>query len=282
MLLTAMACKSTELTKAEAADAQIEQQLKQTPYTKAHGVYHVVSTPSWGYEVNEGDTVLLWYVAQVSGSGLVFDTNVESVATEAGLQRSTSQPLRVVAGQTELIPGLRNGLLLCRLGQTANIYCNPSQGFGGEWRGMVPPWSTLVYTVQIVGLNGPGIVAERQQWASIDLQGLNADTSGMYLSIAGTATAELLPQPTDTVLGWYRCTLPNGTPLHETAETEQLPMQQLPAALALCLRQMRPGQTATLVAPSPLLYGKSGAQHPPVAPYQPLRFELRLDGIKNR
>lgn len=282
MLLTAMACKSTELTKAEAADVQIEQQLKQTPYTKAHGVYHVVSTPSWGYEVNEGDTVLLWYVAQVNGSGQVFDTNVESVAAEAGLERSTDQPLRVVAGQTELTPGLRNGLLLCRLGQTAQIYCNPSQGFGGEWRGMVPPWSTLVYTVQIVGLNGPGIAAERQQWASIELQGLSPDTSGMYLSIAGTATAELIPQPTDTVLAWYRCSLPNGTTVHETSDTEQLPMQQLPAALALCLRQMRPGQTATLVTPSPLAYGKSGAQQPPVAPYQPLRFELRLDGIKNR
>lgn len=280
-LLSAAACgKSTELTKAEAADTQIEQRLGQTPHTKAHGVYHVVTAPSWGYEVNEGDTVLLWYVAQVLGSGLVFDTNVEAVAAEAGLQRSTAQPLRVVAGQTELTAGLGNGLLLCRLGQTAQIYCNPSQGFGGEWRGLVPPWSTLMYTVQIVGLNGPGIAAERRQWASIDLQGLSPDTSGMFLSIGGTATTEALPQPTDTVLAWYRCLLPDGTPLYETDQTEQLPMQQLPIAVALCLRQMHPGQTAVLVAPSPLAYGKSGAQQPPVAPYQPLRFELRLDGIK--
>ena len=53
-------------------------------YTKSDGVYHIATEPSYGYEVNNGDTVKFWYVGYTL-SGLVFETNVESVAIEENL-----------------------------------------------------------------------------------------------------------------------------------------------------------------------------------------------------
>lgn len=280
--LLASCGKSTELTKAEEADEQIENYLGTKPYTYEHGVYHLTSTPSWGYQVNIGDTVLLWYVGQVFRSDVVFDTNVAEVAARSGLQRST-QPLRMVMGDDNFAQGLHNGLLLCRDGETAQIFCNPSYGYGGDWFGVVPPWSTIAYTVQVAYLNGPGIIREQQLMASLDLSGLTPDTSGMYIAIEGSATANTLPSPTDSVYAWFSTSLPNGSPLSSTNEPNALlaVKQPLPAVM-LALLQMYPGQTATVIAPSPLCYGKYGSETPAVQPYQPLCFEIRLDSIKGR
>ena len=281
--LTVSCGKSTELTKAEEADKQIENYLGQKPYTHEHGVYHLTNTPSWGYEVNIGDTVLLWYVGQVFRSEVVFDTNVAEVANQAGLQRST-QPLRMVMGDDDNIAkGLHNGLLLCRDGEIAQIFCNPSYAFGGDWFGVVPPWSSIAYTVQVAYLNGPGIIREQQLMATLDLSGLTPDTSGMYIAIEGSATANTLPSPTDSVYAWYSCALPNGGTISSSVEPNALLAVNHPLpALMLALRQMYPGQTATVVAPSPLCYGKYGSETPAVQPYQPLRFEIRLESIKGR
>lgn len=280
--LTVSCGKSTELTKAEEADKQIENYLGSKPYTHEHGVYHLTNTPSWGYQVNIGDTVLLWYVGQVFRSDVVFDTNVAEVATQAGLQRST-QPLRMVMGDDNFAKGLHNGLLLCRQGETAQIFCNPSYAYGGDWFGVIPPWSTIAYTVQVAYLNGPGIIREQQLLASLDLSGLTPDTSGMYIAITGTATSSTLPSPTDSVYAWFNYSLPNGNTLHSTNQPNTLmPVAQPLPALMLALQQMHPGQTATVIAPSPLCYGKQGSETPAVQPYQPLRFEIRLDSIKGR
>lgn len=282
LVATLISCgKSTELSKAEEADKQIESYLGQKPYTHENGVYHLTNTPSWGYEVNIGDTVLVWYVAQVFRSNLVFDTNVPEIAAEHDLPRATT-PLRMVMGDDAMIKGLHNGLLLCRDDEIAEIFCNPSYAFGGDWFGVVPPWSTIAYTVHVAYLNGPGIMQEQQLLANIDLSGLTADTSGMFIGIDGTATASKLPKLTDSVYAWYSCSLPNSnTPIVQTnAPNTLMAVKQPVAAIMLALLQLNPGQTATVIAPSPLCYGKHGSETPAVQPYQPLRFEIRLDSIK--
>ena len=50
---------------------------KKWTYTKSEGVYHVVVQPSYGYEVNYGDTVTFWYKGYtIQSPVLVFDTNI--------------------------------------------------------------------------------------------------------------------------------------------------------------------------------------------------------------
>lgn len=255
---------------------------KKIDYTNENGVYHVVTSPSYGYQVNIGDTVAFWYVGSVYPNSLVFDTNIKSVAVDNHLDTvlHTFDSLVVVMGDDGLLEGLHNGLLLCRDGQKASIYFNPSHGYGKHMQGAVQPWSTLQFDVEIVHLNSPAIEAEKQAIAAMDLSEYTQHASGLYYKFTND-TVGALPQLTDTVYCWYRCTLPDGTTV-EQAETPNVRIAVADKlntpALKESLLMLAPGRTIIVLAPSPLAYGKKGRTN--VSPYQTVCYEIRLDSIQ--
>ena len=103
---------------------------KNWDFTAENGVYHVATSPTYGYEVNYGDTVSFWYVGSTFTSNTIFDTNIEAIALQYHLDTTARhfEPLTVVMGQDNLLEGLHNGLLICRLGQESSIFFNSSYG----------------------------------------------------------------------------------------------------------------------------------------------------------
>lgn len=249
-------------------------------YTKTDGVYHVAVGPSYGYEVNSGDTVKFWYVGYTL-SGLVFETNVESVAIAENLNTSVRnfEPLRVIASETNLITGLKRGLLLTRLNQTSTIIFTSDLGFKGKIVGPIDAWSPLAYDIVVIYVNGKGIQSEKQLLASMNLSGYNLHSTGLYYKYL-VDTSSTRPVSTSTVYGWYKITLPTGEVVEEvtTPNTSISLSGSILGAVKEGFMLLSLGGSAEFIAPSPMGYGKKGNSK--VQPYQPIAISMRLDSIK--
>lgn len=249
-------------------------------YTKSDGVYHIATEPSYGYEVNNGDTVKFWYVGYTL-SGLVFETNIESVAIEENLNTEVRsfEPLSVVAGETDLITGLKRGLLLTRLNQTSTIIFTSDLGFKGQIVGPIDAWSPLAYDMVVIYVNGKGIQSEKQLLAAMDLSSYNLHSTGLYYKYL-VDTSSTRPISTSTVYGWYKITLPSGEVVEEvsTPNTTINLSETNIGAIKEGFMLLSLGGSAEFIAPSPMGYGKKGNDIVP--PYQPLAVSMRLDSIK--
>ncbi len=249
-------------------------------YTKSDGVYHIATEPSYGYEVNNGDTVKFYYVGYTL-SGLVFETNVESVAIEENLNTEVRsfEPLRVIAGETDLITGLKRGLLLTRLNQTSTIIFTSDLGFKGQIVGPIDAWSPLAYDIVVIYVNGKGIQSEKQLLEAMDLSSYNLHSTGLYYKYL-VDTSSTRPVSTSTVYGWYKITLPSGEVVEEVLTpntTINLSVTNL-GAIKEGFMLLSLGGSAEFIAPSPMGYGKKGNDF--VSPYQPIAISMRLDSIK--
>jgi len=255
---------------------------KKWTYTKSEGVYHVVVQPSYGYEVNYGDTVTFWYKGYtIQSPVLVFDTNIKSEAVLAKLDTNTRtlEPVRVIAGKTKLIEGLKRGLLLCRQGQKSTIFFTSDIGFGDNQVGPLPPWTPLAYDIEVVALNGRGIESEQNIIKSMDLTGYTLHSSGLYYRYL-LDSSTVRPLSNSVVYGWYSISLTDGTVVTQTpGANEKVDLTgQMPEALRLGFQLASLGGKITILAPSPLGYGKSGSSK--VMPYVPIVVDIRLDSIK--
>lgn len=250
------------------------------PYTKSNGVYHIATEPSYGYEVNNGDTVKFWYVGYTL-SGLVFETNVEAVAIDENLNTDFREfePLRVIAGETDLIAGLKRGLLLTRLNQTSTIIFTSDLGFKGQIVGPIDAWSPLAYDIQITYVNGKGIQSEKKLLEAMDLSSYSLHSTGLYYKYL-VDTSSTRPVSTSTVYGWYKITLPNGEIVDEiTSPNKQISLSgSVLGAIKEGFLLLSLGGSAEFIAPSPMGYGKKGNSK--VKPYQPISISMRLDSIK--
>lgn len=255
---------------------------KKLIYTKSNGVYHVATTPSYGYEINNGDTVEFWYKGYtLESTPLVFDTNIKSIARSEKLDTNVRDfvPMRVIAGKTELVEGLKRGLLLARQNQQSTIIFTSDLGFKAQIIGPLAAWSSLAYDIEIIRVNGIGIEREEQILNSMDLTGFSKHTSGLYYKYISNPDASS-PAATSVVYGWYKCTLADGSVVSEitTPNAEINLNSNIIAALRVGFTLLKTGGSAQFVAPSPLCFGKTGNEM--VDPYQPLLISIRLDSIK--
>jgi FKBP-type peptidyl-prolyl cis-trans isomerase len=257
---------------------------KSWEYNLVGDVYHVVRIPSYGYQVAVGDTVTFWY-AGYTLDGVVFDTNVKSVAKSNKLDTviRSFEPLVTVAGRGVLIGGLDEGLLLVCDQEGATILFPSSLGFGKDAIGPIEQWSPLAYNVQITKVNGVGIQKEKLYLAELNPtgSGYTLDTSGLYYKFSMEGSGSI-PVKTDTIYGWYKGTLPDGTVVKDLGEGNQqfvLSNINIPAGIRLGFMLTKVGGTTDLVLPSYLAYGNEGVKGV-VEPYQTLFFQIRLDSIK--
>lgn len=284
--LSLVSCdKSLETDKRYAEEKNIEAYIakKSWKYVKQNGVYHVSLDPSYGYQVNIGDTVTFTYKAYtLDEPPIVFDTNIKSEAIAAKLDTlvRSFKPLEALVGETRLIDGVNRGLLLCREGEKAAILFPSDLGFKDRWMGGVPAWSSIVFEVDILSLNGQGIAKEQALMQAIDHTGFTLHHSGLYYRIL-TQPSGSKPTEQSTVYGWYCISLPDGTPVLESQtpnEVIDLANPLIPALQVGFTLIAEEGGKAELLAPSPLGFGNSG--YDAIPPYQPLFLSIRLDSIK--
>ena len=98
-----------------------------------------------------GDTVLVNYTGRML-DGKVFDSSIEAEAKKAGLQQGDRkyEPIPVILGTSPVIQGWTEGLLLLNEGAKAKFIIPSGLGYGDQSAGDIPPYSTLVFDVELV------------------------------------------------------------------------------------------------------------------------------------
>ncbi|MBS7566528.1 FKBP-type peptidyl-prolyl cis-trans isomerase [Mucilaginibacter sp. Bleaf8] len=153
----AMAERNAAMEKVRAAEATTAAKYiadnKLTPKITASGLKYVVTQASAARKPLAGDTVLVNYTGKLL-NGKVFDSSVESVAKASGLAQPgrTYEPISVAVGKGQVIPGWDEGLLLLNEGSKATFIIPSALAYGqrGTPDGTIPPFSTLVFDVELV------------------------------------------------------------------------------------------------------------------------------------
>ena len=122
----------------------------------ASGLYYVEKTKGKGGKPVVGDTVKVNYTGRLL-SGKVFDTSVESVAKEAGMfdERRPYEPIAFPLGKQQVIAGWEEALALMTPGTKALIVLPSSIAYGEQNAGPIPPYSSLVFEVELVSIKHP-------------------------------------------------------------------------------------------------------------------------------
>ncbi len=119
--------------------------------TTPSGLKYVITKPSAKPKPLKGDTLLVNYAGRTT-DGKLFDSSIESVAKNGGLQQPgrTYEPLQVIVGSGSVIPGWDEGLLLLTEGSKATFIIPSSLAYGEQGMGDIKPYSTLIFDIELV------------------------------------------------------------------------------------------------------------------------------------
>ena len=116
------------------------------------GLRYVITKPSVKRKPLSGDTVLVNYTGRIL-NGKVFDSSIEAEAKSAGLDQPGRkyEPISVVLGRQQVIPGWDEALLLLNEGSKAKLIIPSSLAYGDRGAGQdIPPYTTLIFDVELV------------------------------------------------------------------------------------------------------------------------------------
>jgi FKBP-type peptidyl-prolyl cis-trans isomerase len=240
-----------------------------------------------GYQIVAGDEVSFWYTAITLNGEIVFDTNVKSVAVSFKLDTTVRnfQPIIAQAGYTNLIEGLKIGLLLSRGKEKTKILFPSNYGFGDNNIGPVPAWSPLLYEIEIISVSNPSIVKEEleiQNYLISNIGVFTPDPLGFWYGITVNGQGLENPTVTSKIYAWYQTKTLSGNVLSELVtpnELIDLNDETIPLGLRLGYTKLKIGDSAIFLVPSPLGFGTKEVNG--IMPYTPLIFEVRLDSLKN-
>ncbi|WP_448702614.1 FKBP-type peptidyl-prolyl cis-trans isomerase [Mucilaginibacter sp. AW1-3] len=127
--------------------------------TTASGLKYVITAPSIKAKPVNGDTVFVNYIGHTL-QGKVFDTSIETAAKMAGTyqQGRPYEPIKVVLGAQQVIPGWDEGLLLLNEGSKATFVIPSSIGYGERgYPGSddIKPFTPLVFELELVKVKHP-------------------------------------------------------------------------------------------------------------------------------
>ncbi|MFD1257441.1 FKBP-type peptidyl-prolyl cis-trans isomerase [Mucilaginibacter terrae] len=123
-----------------------------SPQTTASGLKYVITSPATGRKPLAGDTLVVNYAGRTL-DGKLFDSSIETVAKASGLQQPgrTYEPLKFVVGNSEVIRGWDEGLLLLNEGSKATFIIPSALAYGERGAGEdIKPYSPLVFDIELV------------------------------------------------------------------------------------------------------------------------------------
>jgi FKBP-type peptidyl-prolyl cis-trans isomerase FkpA len=157
-LAEAIAERNAGITKLKAAEAaQGDEYIKKhglVTKTTPSGLRYVITKAGVGPKAQKGDSLAVHYAGRLTNER-VFDTSIEAVAKAAGKyqQGNPYEPLSFVLGVQPLIAGWVEGLQLLNKGAKATFIIPSAIGYGEQGMGGdIPPYSTLVFDVELVNL----------------------------------------------------------------------------------------------------------------------------------
>jgi len=102
------------------------------------GLYYIETIEGKGKSPKKGDKISIHYTGMLL-NGDVFDTSVKR-----GI------PLEFTFGHDEYISGIEEGISLMQVGGKARLIIPSSIAFGSEYNGNIPPYSPLIFDVELI------------------------------------------------------------------------------------------------------------------------------------
>lgn len=112
-----------------------------------------------GEELNAGGNITFQYAGYIFNGNItqsgMFTTNREQSAIDAGweLTDATYEPLTLNLKESDLLPGLKNGLVGVKGGEECEILFSGKYGFGNEAFGIIPANSALLYKIWVISIS---------------------------------------------------------------------------------------------------------------------------------
>ncbi len=109
--------------------------------TTPSGLIYVITRRSDGRNPRPGETVVVNYTGLLT-NGLKFDSSLDR-----------GQPYKFKLGLGRVIKGWDEGIEKLRVGEQATLVIPPHLGYGAEGAGgIIPPDATLVFVVELLGI----------------------------------------------------------------------------------------------------------------------------------
>lgn len=107
-----------------------------------------------GKKPQNGQKVKVNYTGKLL-NGKVFDTSIEADAKASGVYnpQRTYKPFEFTLGAGQVIRGWDEGIAQLSVGSKATLIIPSALGYGQQDMGIIPPNSTLVFEVELVGFN---------------------------------------------------------------------------------------------------------------------------------
>lgn len=115
------------------------------------GLFFIEKIKGKGVNPKKGEIVKVMYTGKLV-DGTIFDTSIETVAKEAGLfdPKRPYQPIEFPLGVGQVIKGWEEGIAMMKPGSKAQFIIPSSLGYGEQGGGPIPPYSTLVFDVELI------------------------------------------------------------------------------------------------------------------------------------
>lgn len=117
-----------------------------------------ISTPAFTHtdlRVGTGAEATTGRVLQVHYTGWLYDPSKPDSKGQRFDTNVEGNPLEFVIGVGEVIPGWDQGLPGMRVGGQRRLVIPPSLAYGGTRNGPIPPFSALVFDVELVAASDP-------------------------------------------------------------------------------------------------------------------------------
>ena len=258
------------------------------------GLYYIETTPGTGSKIDTGMMVKMNFTLTTVDGKKVFST----------LDRG--EPLRMEYGKAFDTPGFDEGIGLMKKGGKANFIVPSAIAFGAQGRGaMIPPYTTLLYNVEIVDIQTKAQVekekaeakkaedakkatakaeesAKRNKYLKDKGITVQPTADGLYYveKVKGTGAKAA---PGKKVSVHYTGTLLDGTKFDSSRDRNQpfeftLGQGQVIKGWDEGIAMMNVGGKAILVIPSAIAYGER--DNGTIPPYSTLVFEVELLDVK--
>ena len=115
---------------------------KSAAITTPSGLTYIITQTGTGAPLEAGDTAIVHYTGLLT-NGAKFDSSLDR-----------NDPIKVKIGAGEVIKGWDEGLQKLRIGDRATFFIPPNLGYGarGAGNGVIPPNATLIFIVEVVGV----------------------------------------------------------------------------------------------------------------------------------
>ncbi|MDP4282735.1 MAG: FKBP-type peptidyl-prolyl cis-trans isomerase [Bacteroidota bacterium] len=263
-----------------------------TPYPD--GVYYVEETAGKGAKIDSGCMVKLHFIVSTIDGKTIYNSH------------DRTEPMEFEYGKHFDTRGLSEAIGQMKQGTKAKVIVPSSQAFGEMGRGnIIPPYSTIIYNVEIVGVQSkaayekeqaakkkkeeaekeqakkqePGLISKYLKTNNIKVK---PTASGIYYveKVKGTGPQAM---PGKKVKVHYTGTLLNGTKFDSSRDRNQpfeftLGKGEVIKGWDEGISMMRKGGRATIIIPSSLAYGDR--DQGVIKPYSTLVFDVEVLDVK--